>query len=97
MLASAVGSALQPYMQELLGTIAFQITTCVIYLISCTTFVDLMFVAGLNQTLTDSLTELAVHIPSLLPNIQEKLLDHVSIILAGQPFVHPGSNYKKTK
>jgi FKBP12-rapamycin complex-associated protein len=56
---------------------------------------DLMFGAGLNQTLIDSLAELAVHIPSLLPSIQDKLMDHLSMVLAGKPFIHPGNRGSK--
>jgi len=55
----------------------------------------MMFAVGLNPILTEALADLAEHIPSMLPNIQEKLMDHVSIILCGQPFVHPGSVHKK--
>ncbi len=54
-----------------------------------------MFSAGLNSTLTDALAELAVHIPSMLPNIQEKLMDHLSMVLAGKPFLHPGNRASK--
>ncbi|CAG8629200.1 10732_t:CDS:2, partial [Scutellospora calospora] len=37
------------------------------------------------------LTELAVFIPPLLPNIQERLLNMLSTMLSGQPFRPPGS------
>ena len=48
-----------------------------------------MFSAGLNQTLTDALRDLAVHIPHLYL-IQHRLLDLLSQVLANKPFVHPG-------
>ena len=48
-----------------------------------------MFSGGLNPTLTDSLRDLAVHIPHL-HLIQQKLLDVLSLVLANKPFVHPG-------
>lgn len=46
-----------------------------------------MFSAGLNQTLTDALRDLAVHIPHLYM-IQQRLLDLLSQVLANKPF-HP--------
>jgi len=52
---------------------------------------DLMFSSGLNEQLTQSLAELAVHIPNMLPNIQEKLMNHISQVLDGKPFIHPGN------
>ncbi|KAL6080518.1 Serine/threonine-protein kinase tor1 [Balamuthia mandrillaris] len=54
---------------------------------------ELMFAGGLNETLTTSLTILSSCIPSLLPSIQEKLLDHLSMVLSGKPFLHPGNRF----
>lgn len=51
----------------------------------------LMFHAGLSQPLVDALTELAVRIPNQLPNIQERLIDVLSNVLAGKPFQHPAN------
>lgn len=56
-----------------------------------------MFSGGLNPTLTEALTELAIHIPSMLPMIQEKLMDQLSIVLAGRPFTHPGNRTTKLR
>lgn len=48
---------------------------------------------GLSERLVDALKELAINIPELLPTIQERLLDEVSIVLAHQPFWgHPGTS-----
>lgn len=52
---------------------------------------DLMFACGLSEQLRQALTELAVFIPPLLPNIQERLLNMLSTMLSGQPFRPPGS------
>lgn len=45
-----------------------------------------MFNAGLSQTLIDSLRELTIHTPALIPLIQQKLLDLLSQVLANKPF-----------
>jgi phosphatidylinositol kinase/protein kinase (PI-3 family) len=42
-----------------------------------------MFSAGLSPTLVDALTDLSIHIPLLLPSIQERLLTSIGIILDG--------------
>jgi FKBP12-rapamycin complex-associated protein len=52
---------------------------------------DLMFKSGLSPELTEALTELAAHSPSTLPNIQEKLMNQLSWVLAGKTFVYPGN------
>ena len=45
---------------------------------------DPMFAGGLNETLIEALTELASHIPELLPDLQDRLLAMISSILAPQ-------------
>jgi hypothetical protein len=50
-----------------------------------------MFKSGLSPELTEALTELAAHSPSTLPNIQEKLMNQLSWVLAGKTFVYPGN------
>ena len=77
----------------------YLITTCFVlrfsfFVLCCA---DLMFSGGLNPTLTEALTELAIHIPSMLPVIQEKLMDQLSIVLAGRPFTHPGNRTTKLR
>jgi len=52
---------------------------------------DQMFCAGLSSFLTDSLTSIAQHIPSLLRAIQERLLDTISLILSKNPY-NPSSS-----
>ncbi|TPX35002.1 hypothetical protein SmJEL517_g02512 [Synchytrium microbalum] len=52
---------------------------------------DLMFAAGLTEPLRQALADLANHIQPLLPNIQERLLNMLSLILCGQPYRHPGA------
>jgi phosphatidylinositol kinase/protein kinase (PI-3 family) len=53
-------------------------------------YIDLMFATGLTPTLTEALTSLAEHVPSLFPIIQEKLLNTLCLELAGKPFLYPG-------
>eukprot|EP01132_Coremiostelium_polycephalum_P005602 gene5602-6970_t len=57
-----------------------------------------MFQAGLTQVLTDSLKELTIHLPALIPHIQQKLLMLLSHVLANKPFSEPGapSPYRKS-
>ncbi|KAK0607667.1 hypothetical protein LWI29_018339 [Acer saccharum] len=43
---------------------------------------DIMFSAGLSTTLVDSLEQITVSIPSLLPTIQDRLLDCISLVLS---------------
>ncbi|CAG8502333.1 8312_t:CDS:10 [Funneliformis caledonium] len=52
---------------------------------------DLMFACGLSEPLRQALMDLARFIPPLLPNIQERLLNMLSITLSGQQFRAPGS------
>jgi FKBP12-rapamycin complex-associated protein len=54
-----------------------------------------MFSGGLSPTLTEALAELAINMPSMLPHIQDKLMDHLSMVLAGKPFLHPGNRAAK--
>ncbi|EPX74347.1 phosphatidylinositol kinase Tor2 [Schizosaccharomyces octosporus yFS286] len=51
---------------------------------------DLIFASGLSEASYDALSHLAHNIPPLLPVIQERLLDMLSIILSGRPFIPPG-------
>eukprot|EP01132_Coremiostelium_polycephalum_P002833 gene2833-3519_t len=57
-----------------------------------------MFQVGLSQTLIDSLKDLTIHHPSLIPLIQQKLLNLLSQVLANKPFSEPGapSPYRKS-
>ena len=50
-----------------------------------------MFATGLNAPLTEALLIITGAFPSLLYNIQEKMLDQISIALTGKPFIHPNS------
>jgi hypothetical protein len=50
-----------------------------------------MFAAPLSPTLCTALTDLARHAPSLLPEIQERLLHVLSLVLSGRPFLHAGA------
>ena len=52
---------------------------------------NLMFDNGLSQDLTNSLTEIAQHLPTHLPEIQERLLQLLSSILVNKPYYHPGT------
>jgi serine/threonine-protein kinase mTOR len=52
---------------------------------------ELMFACGLTEPLRQALVDLAHNIPPLLPVIQERLLNLLSIILSGQSFRAPGS------
>ncbi|XP_004346781.2 TOR pathway phosphatidylinositol 3-kinase TorA [Capsaspora owczarzaki ATCC 30864] len=49
-----------------------------------------LFGSGLNKPLTDCLIDLAGNIPTLLPAIQDRLLDNISYTLARQTFKNPG-------
>ncbi|KAL6045690.1 Serine/threonine-protein kinase TOR, partial [Balamuthia mandrillaris] len=79
MLAKSVGPDLQPHMHIVSNK----------HQTDMTALLELMFGTGLSPMLTEALTELAGHIPSMLSNIQEKLMDHISLILAGKSFLHP--------
>lgn len=52
---------------------------------------DHMFACGLSQPLRQALVDLAAHIPPLLPSIQERLLNVLSLILCEQNYVAPGA------
>ncbi|KAB1208603.1 Serine/threonine-protein kinase TOR [Morella rubra] len=43
---------------------------------------DVMFSAGLSSTLVEALEQITVSIPSLLPTIQDRLLDCISMVLS---------------
>ncbi|XP_038877544.1 serine/threonine-protein kinase TOR isoform X2 [Benincasa hispida] len=43
---------------------------------------DVMFSAGLSPTLVESLEQITISIPTLLPSIQERLLDSISVVLS---------------
>ncbi len=59
---------------------------------------DCMFNNGLCATLVDALVEIAAHIPSLLPVIQQRLMNELSMILCLEPFHPPGSDlYNRNK
>ncbi|KAK9286670.1 hypothetical protein L1049_015071 [Liquidambar formosana] len=47
---------------------------------------DVMFSAGLSPTLVEALEQVTVSIPSLLPTIQDRLLDCISIALSRSPY-----------
>ncbi|KAJ2722721.1 phosphatidylinositol kinase- protein kinase tor1 [Coemansia sp. Benny D115] len=47
---------------------------------------DLMFTVGLSNQLCNSLNALELYVGHLLPDIQDRLLDMISIILANMPF-----------
>ncbi|KAF9162608.1 phosphatidylinositol kinase- protein kinase tor1 [Actinomortierella ambigua] len=57
---------------------------------------ELMFASGLSEPLRQALTDLANCIPPLLPTIQERLLNMLSLILSGQTYKPPGAptNYR---
>ncbi|BGP07821.1 phosphatidylinositol kinase-related protein kinase tor1 [Rhodotorula toruloides] len=52
---------------------------------------DLMFAYGLSPALETALTQLGRDIPPLLPEIQERVLNLVSQILANEPFIQAGA------
>jgi FKBP12-rapamycin complex-associated protein len=52
---------------------------------------DLIFSCGLSVKLTQALVDLSHYIPPLLPTIQERLLNMISIVLSGRPFKPLGS------
>lgn len=52
---------------------------------------DLIFACGLSVKLTQALVDLSHYIPPLLPTIQERLLNMISIVLSGRPFKPLGS------
>ncbi|KAG9440008.1 hypothetical protein H6P81_020173 [Aristolochia fimbriata] len=50
---------------------------------------DAMFSAGLSPTLVEALEQITVSIPSLLPTIQERLLDCISLALSKSLYPQP--------
>lgn len=62
-----------------------------------TEILPLMMATGLSQTLTDALTDLATYIPSLLPAIQVRLLDVLSMVLSNKPFRAPTGPKQKIR
>ncbi|KAJ3103710.1 phosphatidylinositol kinase- protein kinase tor1 [Phlyctochytrium bullatum] len=52
---------------------------------------DQMFATGLSESLRRALVDIARNIPPLEPNIQERFLDMLSMILIGEPYRHPGA------
>ncbi|WRX11046.1 hypothetical protein QQP08_003533 [Theobroma cacao] len=47
---------------------------------------DVMFSAGLSPTLVEALEQITISIPSLLPTIQDRLLDSISLVLSKSPY-----------
>ncbi|XP_020699146.1 serine/threonine-protein kinase TOR isoform X1 [Dendrobium catenatum] len=47
---------------------------------------DSMFSSGLSPTLIDALEQISLSLPSLLPTIQERLLDCISMALSKRPY-----------
>jgi FKBP12-rapamycin complex-associated protein len=101
MISSVVGPALQKDIHEIIGThhrhspFALANSARSLMHVVSASGTDLMFTGGLNPTLTEALAELAVNMPSMLPHIQDKLMDHLSMVLAGKPFMHPGNRAAK--
>jgi len=52
---------------------------------------DPIFACGLSDALTQALVDMAHYIPPARPTIQEKLLDLLSHVLCGRPFLPLGS------
>lgn len=52
---------------------------------------SLMFNCPLSEALTQALVDLAHYIPPLLQQIQERLLNMLSLVLSGRPFKPLGS------
>ncbi|SCZ93158.1 BZ3500_MvSof-1268-A1-R1_Chr6-2g08497 [Microbotryum saponariae] len=58
---------------------------------------DLMFAYGLSPALHTALQQLGRDIPPLLPDIQERILNLISMTLADEPFVQAGAPHKGSK
>lgn len=58
---------------------------------------DLLFAVGLHPSVTASLADLAEYVPSYAQEIQERLLDLLSVILAHKNFVYLGTPSKLRK
>src|ERR1700743_3680546 len=52
-----------------------------------------MFQWGLSESLTQALVDMAHYVPPSKPSIQERLLDLLSQVLCGRPFMALGSPY----
>ncbi|KAJ8330853.1 phosphatidylinositol kinase- protein kinase tor1 [Batrachochytrium dendrobatidis] len=52
---------------------------------------DCMFSGELTEPFCQALVDLSTHIPQLLPVIQERLLNVISMTLCHRPYVHPGA------
>ncbi|KAG0200191.1 phosphatidylinositol kinase- protein kinase tor1 [Mortierella sp. GBA30] len=52
---------------------------------------DLMLATGLSEGLCQTLTDLSTYIPHSLPEIQDRLLDMISVMLSGQLYRAPGA------
>jgi FKBP12-rapamycin complex-associated protein len=57
---------------------------------------DPVFACGLSESLTQALVDMAHYIPPAKPIIQEKLLDLLSQVLSGRPFMTLGSPFHAT-
>ncbi|KAK4703758.1 serine/threonine-protein kinase mTOR, partial [Phenoliferia sp. Uapishka_3] len=55
---------------------------------------DLMFAFGLSASLRSALVQLGKDIPPLLPEIQERMLNLLSVTLSGEPFTQAGAPTK---
>ena len=56
---------------------------------------DPMFACGLSISLKEALIDMAHYIHPIKPQIQEKLLDLLSLVLSGRPFKPLGCPYNK--
>ncbi|XP_047147730.1 serine/threonine-protein kinase TOR isoform X1 [Vigna umbellata] len=52
---------------------------------------DIMFSTGLSMVLVEALEQISTSIPSLLPTIQDRLLDSISMVLSKSHY-HPGKS-----
>ncbi|XP_052626570.1 serine/threonine-protein kinase TOR isoform X1 [Lactuca sativa] len=53
---------------------------------------DAMFSAGLSSVLVESLEQITISIPSLLPTIQDRLLESISVVLSKPQNTHTGAS-----
>lgn len=53
---------------------------------------DAMFSAGLSSVLVESLEQITISIPSLLPTIQDRLLESISVVLSKSQNSHTGAS-----
>ncbi|KAF2204804.1 hypothetical protein GQ43DRAFT_387121 [Delitschia confertaspora ATCC 74209] len=116
--ANAVGSAIAPYLDTILGFIREGLLMkarhkstineapmfkCLSKIASAVTqalgkhiesLLDPMFSCGLSDSLELALIDLAHYIPPCRPLIQDRLLDLLSHVLAGRPFLPLGNPYQ---